>query len=198
MDHPLQCTCGTLKGTVSHPERVNRVVCYCRDCQAFAHFLGRAADILDAKGGTDIVQTIPANVTFTAGRDVLACMRLTEKGTLRWYAKCCNTPIGNTVADIRVPFLGLIHTCLDNANQSLDESFGPVRMWSFTKGAKEPVKSHPVALVSGILRFITMVLRARMNGSYRRTPLFSVDTGAPIVAPKILSPSERDAVYAAV
>lgn len=198
MNHPLQCTCGTLRGTVSHPERVNRVVCYCRDCQAFAHFLGRAADILDAKGGTDVVQTIPANVTFTAGRDVLACMRLSGKGTLRWYAKCCNTPIGNTVADFRVSFIGLIHTCLDNSNQSLDDSFGPVRMWSFTKGAKGTVESHPVALIAGMLRFITMVMRARMNGAYRHTPLFSADTGAPVVAPKILTPSERNAVYAAV
>ena len=71
-------------------------------------------------------------------------------------------------------------------------------MWSFTKGAKEPVESHPVAMIAGILRFITMVMRARMNGAYKRTPLFSADTGAPVVAPKVLSPSERDAVYAAV
>jgi Family of unknown function (DUF6151) len=51
LSHPLQCRCGTLKGYVAHPERVNRVVCYCRDCQAFAHFLGGANDILDAQGG---------------------------------------------------------------------------------------------------------------------------------------------------
>jgi len=42
------------------------------------------------------------------------------------------------------------------------------------------------------------VMRARVNGAYLRTPLFSADTGAPVVAPKILSPSERDAVYAAL
>jgi hypothetical protein len=41
--HPLRCSCGTLKGFVTHPERVNRVVCYCRDCQAFARFLRRAS-----------------------------------------------------------------------------------------------------------------------------------------------------------
>ena len=34
---------------------VNRVVCYCDDCQAFLHYLKRA-DLLDAHGGTDIVQ----------------------------------------------------------------------------------------------------------------------------------------------
>jgi uncharacterized protein DUF6151 len=198
MDHPLQCTCGTLKGTVSDLRRVNRVICYCKDCQAFAHFLGRAPDILDAKGGTDVIQTLPANVTFTAGQDVLACMRLSDRGLLRWYTKCCNTPIGNTLVDYKISFIGLIHTCVDSSNRSLDESFGPVRMWSFTKGAKGTVDSRPVAMIAGILRFIAMVMRARINGAYMRTPLFSARTGAPIVTPKVLSPSERDAVYAAV
>lgn len=122
MDHPLQCTCGTLKGTVSELRRVNRV----KDCQAFAHFLGRTPDILDAKGGTDVIQTLPANVTLTAGQDVLACMRLSEKGLLRWYTKCCNTPIGNTLVDYKISFIGLIHTCVDSSNRSLDESFGPL------------------------------------------------------------------------
>jgi Family of unknown function (DUF6151) len=198
MNHPLQCTCGTLKGYVSHPERVNRVVCYCRDCQAFAHFLGRAAEILDAKGGTDVIQTIPANVTFTQGQEVLACMRLSAKGLLRWYAKCCNTPIGNTLADFRFSFIGLIHTCLENSNRSLDDSFGPVRMWSFTKGAKGPVKPHSVAMVAGIVRFIAMMMRARISGDYKRTPLFLKDTGAPIAVPKILSRSERETIRNAV
>jgi hypothetical protein len=198
MDHLLKCTCGTLKGIVSQPERVNRVVCYCRDCQAFAHFLGRAGEILDARGGTDVIQTLPANVIFTEGQQVLACMRLTGKGLLRWYAKCCNTPIGNTLADFRISFIGLIHTCLQDANRSLDDSFGPVRMWSFTKSANAPVKSRPVAMTAGILRFTSMVTRARISGAYRQTPLFSKDTGSPIAVPKILSLSELQTVRKAI
>jgi hypothetical protein len=198
MNHPLQCACGTLKGYVSHPERVNRVVCYCRDCQAFARFLGRAGEILDAHGGTDVIQTIPANVTFTTGQEVLACMRLTEKGLVRWYAKCCNTPIGNTLADFRISFIGLVHSCLESGNQSLDDSFGPVRMWSFTKSANGAVESHRVAMTAGILRLTAMVARARFSGDYKRTPLFLKDTGAPIAIPKILSRSERETVRSAV
>jgi hypothetical protein len=194
MNHPLQCTCGTLKGYVSHPKRVNRVVCYCKDCQAFAHFLGRADEILDAKGGTDVIQTVPANVTFTEGQQVLACMRLSPKGLLRWYAGCCNTPIGNTLADFRISFVGLIHTCLENPNKSLDESFGPVRMWSFTKSAKEPTKSRRAAMAAGILRFLAMLIRARISGDYKRTPLFLPHNGAPVVAPKVLSQGERAAL----
>jgi Family of unknown function (DUF6151) len=195
MNHPLQCTCGALKGYVRHPERVNRVVCYCRDCRGFAHFLGRAGEILDTMGGTDVIQTVPANVTFTQGQQVLACIRLTEKGLVRWYAKCCNTPIGNTLADYRISFVGLIHTCLEDPNRTLDESFGPVRMWSFTKGAKGPVKTRPVAMIAGMLRFIAMLVRARINGDYKLTPLFMRDTGIPVATPKILSQSEREGVF---
>lgn len=196
MGHPLQCKCGTLKGTVSLSQGVNRAVCYCRDCQAFAHFLGKASETLDAQGGTDVIQTLPARLTFTAGQEVLACVRLSEKGLVRWYAKCCNTPIGNTLIDYRISFIGLVHTCLQTPEKSLDSSFGPVRIRSFTKGAKGGVvKSNPLAMMGAILRLIAMVGGARITGTYKRTPLFSPDTGAPIATPKILSAAERAAVY---
>ena len=65
----VRCRCGEVVGVVTNasPQTVNRVVCYCDDCQAFAHQLGRA-DLLDAKGGTDIVQVAPASLTFPKGR----------------------------------------------------------------------------------------------------------------------------------
>jgi hypothetical protein len=187
MNHPLQCRCGTLKGYVVHSAGVNRCVCYCSDCQAFAHFLGRPSEILDAQGGTDVIQTRPANVTFTQGREALACMRLTEKGLLRWYTGCCNTPIGNTLSNFRVSFVGLVHSCLEGAGESLDDSFGPVRAYVNTKSAKGEVRSSSIATMSVILRFIAMVARARIDGSYKRTPFFSADTGIPIVTPTVFS-----------
>jgi hypothetical protein len=160
--------------------------------------LGRPDEILDAQGGTDVIQTRPANVIFTQGREALACMRLTEKGLLRWYAACCNTPIGNTLPGFRVSFVGLVHSCLDGSGASLDNSFGPVRAYVNTKGAKGAVKSSSIGMMSMIARFIAMVVRARIDGSYRRTPFFSADTGAPIVSPRVLSPGERERVMNAV
>ena len=196
MNHPLQCRCGTIKGFVDTSRPVNRAVCYCKDCQAFAHYLGRPSETLDGNDGTDVVQTIPAKVTLTQGRESLACIRLTEKGLVRWYAKCCNTPIGNTTANYRVSFVGLIHNCLEIPPASLDDSFGPVRMWSFTKNAKTKIDGgSPFGMVPGILRIFGMVLGARLNGAYKRTPFFFTDTGTPVVAPKILTDSERKAVY---
>src|SRR5579863_6166320 len=130
MQHPLQCRCGKIQGWVADAHRANRVVCYCRDCQAFARVLGQANLTLDAQGGSDIVQTLPKNVTFTAGADALACLRLTDKGMVRWYADCCKTPIGNTLENHKISFVGLLHDCLDNPEQPLQRSFGAVRTYA--------------------------------------------------------------------
>src|ERR1700757_5235893 len=94
----LRCRCGQVRGFVADasPDAVNRVVCYCEDCQAFAHQLGRA-DLLDAQGGSDIVQVAPASLTFIKGQNRIAGLRLTPKGLFRWHATCCNTPVGNTL-----------------------------------------------------------------------------------------------------
>ncbi len=198
MNHPLQCRCGTLRGYVSHPRSVNRAVCYCRDCQAFAHFLGPAGETLDVRGGTDVIQTLPAHVALTQGLESLACMRLSPKGLLRWYTTCCNTAVGNTLDNYRVSFVGLVHTCLEGAGKSLDDSFGPVRMHVNTKSAKGMVKSGSIATMAGILRFIAMVTRARVDGSYKRSPFFSIPEGTPVVTPRVLSRDEREKLMKAV
>jgi hypothetical protein len=191
VNHPLQCRCGTVKGYVTDPQKVNRAVCYCRDCQAFAHFLGRAGDILDSQGGTDVIQTLPARVIFTEGKEALACMRLSRNGLMRWSTTCCKTPIGNTLPNSRFSFVGLIHSCLENGGVPLDASFGPVRMWINTKSAKGSGAPKSTGVITGILGLLAMVARARIDGSYKRTAFFSVATGAPIVTPMVLSQGER-------
>jgi len=190
MNHPLQCRCGNLQGHVVLPSPSNRVVCYCRDCQAFARFLGRADNTLDSQGGSDVIQVLQARLIFTRGTDSLACMRLSDKGLLRWYARCCNTPIGNTVANPRISFIGLLHDCL-GAEPSLSASFGPVSMRSFTGSATTKVASSKVGFFLGVLRIAAMVIRARIDGGYRRTPLFDGATGTPIVEPRVLTAEER-------
>ncbi|MEZ5702774.1 MAG: DUF6151 family protein [Burkholderiaceae bacterium] len=90
--HPLRCQCGTLQGRVALNGLSNQLVCYCRDCQAFARYLGDAERILDHQGGSTIVQVAPDRVEITQGHDQLAAMRLSPNGLLRWYAACCRTP----------------------------------------------------------------------------------------------------------
>lgn len=171
MNHPLPCRCGILKGIVSHPEKASRGVCYCKHCQAFAHFLGTPGDILDEMGGTDVMATLPMYVAFTHGLETLACMSLTETGMLRWYASCCNTPIGNTPRDFIISHVGLVPGCLANPPKSLDDSFGPVRMRVNTKSAK---------------------------GKPKIMPFFAPDRGTPVVPPRVLTAGEFERVMNAV
>ena len=119
-------------------------------------------------------------------------MRLKENGLLRWYASCCNTPIGNTLANFRLSFVGLVHSCLAGSPQALTASFGPVRMWVHTTSAKTKVTGR--GLVRGALRLATTMVRARIDGSYKRTPFFDVLTGVPVVAPRVLSHDELTTV----
>jgi hypothetical protein len=198
MTHSIRCNCGKLKGTLNRNDYVNRCVCYCADCQAFARFLKRENEILDERGGTSIIQTIPANVTFTEGIENLTCMRLTANGLLRWYAACCNTPIGNTPPTLNPSFIGLIHNCLSSDQNLLDRAFGPVRMHVNTKYAIGEDKPKSTGLLSGTFRIIGMVLKARLDGNYKQTPFFVLESGAPIVTPKVLSDSELKDVTNAV
>jgi hypothetical protein len=198
MDHPLHCRCGTLQGYVTRSQAVNRCVCYCRDCQAFAHFLGRPAEILDVSGGTDVIQTRAANVAFTQGTETLACMRLTPNGLLRWYSTCCNTPIGNTLANSKVSFVGLVHSCLEGGGPTLQESFGPVQAHVNTDSTHGNVRSSSLALITVILRFIALVTWARIDGSYKNSPFFAAGSGEPVAVPQVLSRGERDQLLQAV
>lgn len=96
MDMPFRCDCGSLKGRLETRRSAGRARCYCRDCQAYARYLGREQALLDGNGGTEIIACVPGGVQFTVGVDRLACVSLGERGLLRWHAQCCRTPIGNT------------------------------------------------------------------------------------------------------
>ena len=194
---PIRCSCGKLHGHVSDvaPQHCNRVVCYCDDCQAFAHYLGHAEQTLDAYGGTDIVQLSPARVQFTAGVEHLACMRLSPKGLLRWYADCCKTPIGNTMPTRQFAFVGLVHSCLDSGANSLDSVLGPVRGKVFRRFAKGAYKLSPKQdrmPLGMLLRLAGLILLWRIRGDHKRSPFFDQRTGEPSTKPYVLSKEERN------
>ncbi len=192
MTYPIQCNCGKVQGCVDQPKTINRLTCYCHDCQAFAHFLDRSDDILDCHGGTDIVQMLPKNISFAQGTEFLACMRLTEAGLLRWYTTCCNTPIGGTLSSHTLSFVGVVHNCLESSGVKLDDLFEPGGVHVHTKGAKGDPKPQESGLVKTILRNLLMLLKARIDGSYKQTPFFNIDSGMPVVSPKTLSSQEHE------
>lgn len=123
-------------------------MCYCDDCQSFAHFLGRADEILDAHAGTDVFSTTLAHLEINEGADQIACVRLKPDGMFRWYAGCCRTPIGNTFPSPKSPFISVVHSCMDHASdiRSRDEALGPIRSRAngrFAKGDLSTLEAHP-------------------------------------------------------
>jgi Family of unknown function (DUF6151) len=199
-DVSLACRCGAVLG-VAHdvgPKTGNRAICYCDDCQAFAHWLDRATDILDASGGTDIFQMSQAKIDLTHGLEHVACLRLTANGLVRWYASCCNTPIGNTVATRQVPFVGLIRGFIAESalDAPLDEVLGPVRgrvHARFATGAP-PGADHSGPPWRMLVRVLGMMLSWRLRGDHLRSPFFVAATGELRAVPRVLTENERGAL----
>ena len=190
----LHCGCGAVRGQLADaaPMRVNRVVCYCDDCQAFARYLGRI-DLLDANGGSDIVQVAPGSITFIEGTDKIVGLRLTPKGLYRFYATCCNTPLGNTVGPA-IPFVGIVANALENSAQQRDEIIGRPIGAIYGKYAAGVVPNASRKISPGlILRSIRMVLGWRLSGRAWPHPFFDRASRAPKYPVAVSSLEQRRA-----
>jgi hypothetical protein len=191
----LRCRCGEVAAMVTNasPQKVNRVICYCDDCQAFLHRLGRA-DLLNAQGGTDIVQVAPASLTFTRGQNRIAGVRLTPKGLFRWHTTCCNTPVGNTLGPA-IPFVGLVAQAFDGGAPRVQGVFGAPLGAILGKYAigQAPAGSTGINLTL-LLRAITKVLGWRLRGRAWPNPFFHLKTRDAIYPLTVLSQDERDAL----
>jgi Family of unknown function (DUF6151) len=194
-DLPLRCTCGRVRGVAIDvsPSTGLRFVCYCRDCQAFARFLGRT-DVLDVSGGTDIFQMPPARIKLTAGADALRCLRFSGR-VLRWYSDCCRTPIANSAAAPGFPLAGMIHAFMDFAagGRSRDEALGPPLCRVFDRSAIAPLPPDaPPPPTPGLyLRRIPRLLGWWARGLARPSPFFDELTKAPRAVPRVITPDER-------
>jgi hypothetical protein len=187
----FSCGCGKVSGHVTDasPQAVNRVVCYCDDCQAFLHHLGRA-DLLDAHGGTDIVQVAPACVAFDRGAEHIVGVRLTPKGIYRWYAACCNTPLGNTLSPA-IPFVGIIAQAFEDAGRSFGAPIGAI-MGKFAVGTPPPGSTRlNLPLLARALRTI---LGWRLRGKAWPHPFFDRESRNPTRPVTILTGDEREAL----
>jgi hypothetical protein len=191
----LHCACREVRGVVTNvsANTVNRIVCYCDDCQAFLHHLGRE-DLLNAHGGSDIVQLAPASLSFVQGKERIVGLRLTPKGLYRWYAGCCNTPLGNTVGPA-IPFVGVIAQAFESGSQKPDDLFGPPIGAFFGKcavgGAPEGSTGFNLKLMA---RALGMILGWRIRGQTWPHPFFERTTRAPSFPVATLSSQEREAL----
>jgi hypothetical protein len=191
----LRCRCGAVTGRVQRasPSTLNRVVCYCSDCQAFAHYLGRA-DLLDAQGGSDIVQAAPAAIEFQRGTEHIAALRLSEKGLYRFYVDCCKTPVGNLVGPA-IPFIGIVAQAFEGDARSRDELVGrPTGAVHGQDAIGMPPPGSRRVRPRVMLRALRLVIGWRLTGQAWPHPFFDRGARVPKFPVKVISPAERDAL----
>jgi hypothetical protein len=196
----IRCSCGSMRGIANNlsPQTGTHLICMCDDCQAYAHYLGKADEILDANGGTEVFQVAPAQLTLTEGQEHLRCLRLTKKGLYRWYAGCCKTPFANTVGSAKMPFAGVFIRFFDfdhDANKQ-ERVFGPIRariQARFGTGTMPP-DAHQRAPFGLIWRSIKLLYSGWRQGLHTPSPFFVHPSGEPVVDPYVLTPEERNSL----
>jgi hypothetical protein len=185
----LSCRCGQVQGECNPARSYTRVTCYCADCRAFARWLG-GDGLLDAAGGSDIVAMAPDGLRFTQGLEQLACMSLGPRGLLRWYARCCRTPLGNVPRNPKLYYLGLPVPAIAESEVAMTASIGPQGHTRIhPESATTAVAPTKFALLTGTVRIVGNLLAARLTGK-RNNVLFTVD-GQPICAPQVLTLEQR-------
>lgn len=181
------CSCGAFRGriTPAGARRGTRVMCHCADCRAGQLYFGQPDP---APGPVDILQIAPETIEIEQGSEHLAVMQLSPKGTLRWYANCCNAPIAATTRTPKFPFAGFLVQRIADSSE-----LGPVRTRGFVPRANGTTKhENPGPAVFGIL---WRTLRSRLSGSWKNTPFFDIATGKPVAKPTLVSQEEKRALY---
>jgi len=199
----VTCSCGRFEAVARDVSgrTGNHVVCYCEDCQLFQHHLGTADTVLDGHGGTHIFQISPATLEPVRGEEHLACLRLRPGGLIRWYLSCCSTPLGNTLATPKMPFVGIIRQSMRAADDGdVEAALGPVLCGVYGRyAAGRPdsgFKVYDKAPLWLAFRFFGKMLRWRFRGDGRRSPFFDPESGRLRVKPTVLSEEELAAAIA--
>ena len=186
-DVPFSCQCGTVTGALAHagPRSGDHVVCHCADCQRFASVLGAETRILGGFSGTALYQSRCAALSIPSGKDKLACMHLTEKPTLRWYASRCNTPMFNTYANGRVPHITtLLANCIPG---EVERHIGPAMGHLFLPPeAQRRADLVPMSFVQLMRRFFIRMIKDPVTGARKKSALFDPLTLEPIAKPQRL------------
>lgn len=190
MNYQLQCKCGSVRGLLSHAENGIRGMCYCKDCRAYSCHLGIQSRTHDSLGGADFVAALGNQISITEGAQNIACISLSPNGLLRWYAKCCNTPIAGTPRNWKLPYVGLVRAFMENEPGAYESTFGDVKMRANTSSAKQPPPALALKSFVSVASLMSRVFAASIRGSYKSTPFFQ-SGGEPVVVPTVLSKDER-------
>lgn len=170
----FQCGCGQVKASLS-PAGVaagSRIQCYCKDCQTSARHLGYD---LPAHGGTELIQTTPDAISIISGAENLVIQRLSPKGLCRWYAKCCNTPMFNTLPRKTLPFAGIVVHPAES--EATGQAMGPIWGHAFTAsapaGGGAPKEDKHMMRIGA--KVVVRMISAYLSGRAAQNPFLTDD-----------------------
>ena len=188
----LACRCGAraLSLDVSGWGSASRVVCYCDDCQTAARALGAQAAVLGPGSGTQIVQTTPDRIRLLRGAESLRILRLSPRGLLRWYAGCCDTPMLNTLPNLKLPFVGAVirPDRVEDVAQALGRR--PAHVFTTTARPRADAPRKDVGFAAAGFAVLRRMLVAALAGRAKLSPLRGQDA-APIAPVRVLTAEER-------
>jgi hypothetical protein len=150
------------------------------------HWLERD-DLLDERGGTEVIQLARARLEITEGADQIRCVRLSKKGMHRWYAQCCRTPLGNTIP--WVPFVGLVRSAFEVPHADDASTFGTV-LSSWVRAAVGGPPAGAGLTLGGLVHVTSLLASWALHGLGHPTPYFD-RKNRPTVTPQILTVAER-------
>ena len=188
------CQCGAVAGVIDKatPAEGDHVVCHCTDCRDLVRHFGKEASILDTYDGTALYQSRCARMHIHSGKENLAGLHMTDGPTLRWYAKCCDTPMFNTYKNARIPYVTtLLANCDDAGRKALGEPIGHLFLDDVDADTSDLT---PMSMNRLLRRFFPRILKDIVSGDRRRCELFDATTFEPIAEPALLSAAEKEAL----
>lgn len=186
VDLPFACDCKKLRGTLLgvSPTNGTRAECYCHDCRATELYAGQPDP---GPGGVQLYQSVPDRVRFDEGFDQLAVFSLSDRGLLRWQARCCGAILFNTMRTAKVPFASFRTDRLQD-----DTPLGPIKARAFVRKPNGK-RGHDGGL-KFFWGFASRALSRRVTGLWKNTPFFHAD-GTPVRDIHVVPEHERKALY---
>jgi len=193
----ISCQCGTVQGQVENitPSSSNHLTCHCKYCSGFAVHLGKAERLVDDSGASDLLQVAPWSLRFISGQDNIRALRFSEKGPLRWYASCCDTPLGITLARRFPPFCALVVQNLGFQNGGPP----PVIFNAFCEHVAEKARCSRGGRLPALriaARLAKQAVKGGISLKWRDNPFLDLRGGQAMAEVKILSPEERENAFA--
>lgn len=194
----VSCQCGQFQAQLQPARMPLLALCYCADCQRYAHYFAAPEQLLDGQNfdfqsgarqmGAAVMIIQPPQLRISQGAAQLRCLQQRAKGAWRWYAACCNTPILNMAAHPHTHHLALLLTALEpRAREAYRTQIKlNVREQATVKASLLQQLQKRWAFFSFALRYSLGMLYAKLTQAHRHNPLIDPISFAPISPVQLL------------